>query len=160
VLVVAIFSQFLYMIERKIPRTNSKGAVRLSVHTVCTGLVNTVVVWLLAWNVTVLTVKGKKVSVPQVTPRMCIRDSGAMAPLNLKLGIRWRWFVDFTPGRPLLLIEKRQGGPQSRFWSLGEDRNPLLLPGFERRFRSLVTARVCCNCCGCHSHLYTVPPPP
>jgi hypothetical protein len=61
-----------------------------------------------------------------------------IAPRILDLRTRWRWVVNFTPqllypqGKsPWYPLDRRLGGPQSRFGRCGEERNSQPLPGLE-----------------------------
>jgi hypothetical protein len=64
--------------------------------------------------------------------------SGGMAPRILDLGTRWRWVVSFMP-RPLYPqgkspwypLDRRLGGPQSRYEHGGEEKNSQPLLGIE-----------------------------
>jgi hypothetical protein len=64
--------------------------------------------------------------------------SGSIAPRILDLGTRWRGVVSFAP-RPLYPqgknpwypLDRRLGGPQSRFGQGGGEKNSQLLPGLE-----------------------------
>jgi hypothetical protein len=63
---------------------------------------------------------------------------GRIAPRLLNCGNRWRWVVSLTP-RPLhsqgkspwYLLNRRLGGPQSRFGRDGEEKNSQPPPGIE-----------------------------
>jgi hypothetical protein len=64
--------------------------------------------------------------------------SGGITPRILNFGTRWRWVVIFTP-RPLYPqwkiawypLDRRLGGPKSRSWRGGEEKNSQPLPGLE-----------------------------
>jgi hypothetical protein len=64
--------------------------------------------------------------------------NGGIAPRIIDLGTRWRWVVSFTP-RPLYPqgknpwypLNRRLGGPQSRFGHCGEEKNSQPPPGIE-----------------------------
>jgi hypothetical protein len=64
--------------------------------------------------------------------------SGGIAPRIVDFGTRWRWVVSFTH-RPLYPqgknrrhpLDRRLGGPQSRFEHGGEEKNSQTPPGIE-----------------------------
>jgi hypothetical protein len=64
--------------------------------------------------------------------------SGDTAPRILDIGIRWMWVVSITPWllypqgkNPWYPLDRRLGGPQTRFGRRGEDKNSQLLAGLE-----------------------------
>jgi hypothetical protein len=63
------------------------------------------------------------------------RGNGGIYPLILDLWSRRKWLVSVTPW-PLYLrypLNRRLGGPQSRFWRFGDEITLLLLPGLQPR---------------------------
>jgi hypothetical protein len=70
------------------------------------------------------------------------RGSRCIVPLNLNLGIGWKWAVTWTP-RPLYpryLLNRRLIGVQGRSGRFGKEKNLLTLSGFRRPpARSLLT---------------------
>jgi hypothetical protein len=74
--------------------------------------------------------------------------SGGIAPRIFYLSTRWRWVVSFTP-RPLYymgkspwyLLDRRLGGPQSRYGRGCEEKKSQLLSGDEPPIIQLVAQR-------------------